>query len=361
MNDLTSLRAALNDSDPARDTTPTAQGRRWARTNAIARLKENTPVTNPLWRRIPVLVTGVAAAALAVGVGAMLLPTDHPAGVPVAYASPPETVEVVGGEPVDGTEPLLELAEVTAERGDPQGRGDVGFVASTGTTMYRMNANAGDADPEETHGYGFIPFEWNRWQNLNGDMREDSHPQPPTETGGEAGDHEWFLDQVGESYEDTLHPTLVLPETLPTDPDALAETLMDLGQDPEEVARTDSSLFHAVASLYEYRPLSGEEESAVQRIIADRAETSHLGTATDPLGREGELFSFVVEEPGVQVLEYRYLFSAEDGALLYQDSTLMDEEDPETPIEDYGLEYPVLSQQASYVWTGWVEEVGARP
>ena len=47
--------------------------------------------------------------------------------------------------------------------------------------------------------------------------------------------------------------------------------------------------------------------------------------------------------------------------MLYQDSILMGEEDPETPIEDYGLEYPVLSQQVSYVWTGWVEEIGARP
>ena len=294
MNDLTSLRATLNDSDPAKGTAPTDRDRRWARANAIARLREDTPATGPLWRRIPVLVAGAAAAALTAGVGAMLLPTDHPAGIPVAYAAPPETVEVVGGEPVDGTESLLELSEVTAERGDPQGRGDVGFVSSTGTTMYRMNADAGDADPEETHGYGFIPFEWNRWQSLDGELREDQNPQPPTETGGEAGDHEWFLDQVGETHEETLHPSLVLPETLPTDPDALAETLMGLGQDPEEVERTDASLFHALASLYGYRPLSGAEEAAVQRIIADRAETSHLGAATVPLGREGEILSFVV-------------------------------------------------------------------
>lgn len=361
MDDLTALRTALEGADPAKNTAPAPEDRQRARTSAIAQLKENTPMARPLWRRIPVLAAGAATAALAVGGAALMLPADHPAGVPVAYASPPEPVEVVGGEPVDGTAPLLELSETTAERGDPQGEGEVGFVSSTGTTLYRMNANAGDEDPEETHGYGFVPFEWDRWQGPDGEVRGESHPQPPTETGGEESDHEWFLDQVSEVHEETLHPSLVLPEELPTDPDELVEALADLGQDPEEVKSTDASLFHSVALLYEDRPLSGGEESAVQQVIADRADVLHLGTAADPLNREGELFSFRVEEPGVQVLEYRYLYDSQDGSLLYNDTTLVEEHDPETPIEDYGLTYPVLSSQVSYVWSGWVEEIGQRP
>lgn len=361
MDDLTTLRTALEGTDPAKDTAPTPDARQRARTNAIAQLKENTPMARPLWRRIPVLAVGAATAALTVGAAALLLPSDHPAGVPVAYASPPETIEVTGGEPVDGTEQLLDLALVTAERGEPEGRGEVGFVSSTGTTLYRMNANAGDEDPEETHGYGFIPFDWDRWQGPDGETRRESHPQPPTETGGEAGDHEWFLDQVSEAHEQTLHPSLVLPEELPTDPDAMEEVLTDIGQDPEEAKATDASLFRSVAHLYEDRPLSGEEEAAVQRVIADRADVRYLGTATDPLNREGELFSFLVDEPGVQVLEYRYLYDARDGSLLYNDTTLVEEHDPSAPIEDYGLTYPVLSSQVSYVWSGWVEEIGQRP
>ena len=361
MNDLTALRTALEGTDPAEGTAPAPEDRLRARTEAIARLKENTSMARPLWRRIPVLVAGAATAALAVGAAALLLPADHPAGVPVAYAAPPDPLEVTGGPPVDGTDPLLELAETTAERGEPEGRGEVGFVASTGTTLYLMNANAGDEDPEETHGYGFVPFEWNRWQDADGGMRSESHPQPPTETGGEEGDHEWFLDQATEVHEETLDPSLVLPEELPTDPEELATTLTGLGTDPEGSNETDADLFHFVDYLYENRPLSGAEEAAVQRIIADRADVLHLGTATDPLDREGELFSFRVEEPGVQTLEYRYLYDARDGSLLYSDTTLLEEHDPSTPIEDYGLAYPVLSSQVSYVWSGWVEEIGQRP
>lgn len=361
MDDLSALRTALAGTDPAKGTAPAPEDRRRARTNAIARLKENTPMARPLWRRIPVLAAGAATAALAVGAAALLLPADHPAGVPVAYAAPPEPIEVTGGPPVEGTEPLLELAGTTAERGEPEGRGEVGFVASTGTTLYRMNANAGDEDPEETHGYGFVPFEWNRWQGPDGEIRSESHPQPPTETGGEEGDHEWFLDQASEVHEETLHPSLVLPEELPTDPEGMEEVLTDIGQDPAEVQETDASLFHSVAYLYENRPLAGAEEAALQRIIADRADVQYLGTATDPLDRQGELFSFRVEEPGVQTLEYRYLYDARDGSLLYSDTTLLEEDDPSTPIEDYGLTYPVLSSQVNYVWSGWVEEVGQRP
>ncbi|MBB5490334.1 CU044_5270 family protein [Nocardiopsis metallicus] len=361
MDDLTALRNALEGTDPATDAAPTAEARHRSRADAIARLKENTPMTRPPWRRIPVLVAGAATAALAVGAAALMLPTNHPAGVPVAYAAPPEPIEVVGGDPVDGTGPLLELAEVAAGRGGPKGRGEVGFVSSTGTTLYRMNANAGDEDPEETHGYGFVPFDWDHWQDLEGEVRSESRPQPPTETGGEEGDHEWFLEQISEIHEETLHPSLVLPEELPTDPDELVEVLTDLGQDPVEAQDPDAALFDSVTRLYGNRPLSGEEEAAVQRLIADRAEVSHLGTATDPLNREGELFSFVVDEPGVQVLQYRYLYDARDGSLLYSDTTLVDEHSPSTPIEDYGLTYPVLSSQVSYVWAGWVEEIGQRP
>ena len=100
---------------------------------------------------------------------------------------------------------------------------------------------------------------------------------------------------------------------------------------------------------------------AVQRLIAERADVRYLGTATDPLNREGELFSFVVDDSDVEVLEYRYLYDARDGSLLYTDTTLLDEHGPDTPIEDYGLTYPVLSSQVSYVWSGWVEEIGQRP
>ncbi|MBR8745401.1 CU044_5270 family protein [Nocardiopsis sp. MG754419] len=359
MDDMTGLRATLNDSDPAKDITPTAEARHRARTDALALLKENTPVARPLWRRIPVLVAGAATAALAVGAGTLLLPENHPNGVPAAYAAPPETVDVVGGEPVEGTEALLELAEVAAGRGPASGEGDVAFISSTGTTMYRMNADAGDDGPEETHGYGFIPFDWERWEDMDGGTLRNDHPKPPTETGGEAGDHEWFMDRVGESHESTLHPSLVLPRELPTDPDTLARTLLDLGTTPEE-DRTDESLFLHLTQLYESRPLSGEEEAAVQRIIADRAEVSHLGTATDPLDREGELFSFTVTDEFGTTSEYRLLYD-EEGSLLYYDSTLRDEEDPTTPIEDYGLEYPVLKNQVAFVWTGWVEGVGDRP
>ncbi|WP_017597223.1 CU044_5270 family protein [Nocardiopsis lucentensis] len=358
MDDLNALRTALNGADPAKDTAPTPQARQWARTNAILRLKENTPMVRPLWRRIPVLAAGAVTAALAVGATAMLLPGGDPLGVPAAYAAPPEPIEVVGGEPTDGTGRLLALADTAEGRGDAEGEGEVGFVSSTGTTLYRLTANAGEDDPEETHGYGFIPFEWNEWQDLEGNMRRDEHPQPPLETGGREADHEWFLEQQTDIHEEELDPTLVWPDELPTDTAGMTDLLSDFGADP--VDDSLANLVNSVENLYDSRPLSGAEEAAVQRMIAESGGVEYLGTATDPLDREGDLFRVRVEDE-VSVAEHRYLYDPQDGSLLYRDTTLLEEDSSQTQAEEFGLAYPLLSEQVSYLWSGWVQEVGQRP
>jgi hypothetical protein len=357
MDDLTALRTALDGTDPAAGAVPAPGARRRARAHAIARLRE-TPMTRPLWKRVPVLVAGAAAAALAVGAGTLLLPADEPGGIPVAYAAPPEPIEVVGGDPVDGTDRLLALAEVTGERGAAPGEGGVSFVSTSGTQLIRLTANAGDDDPEETHGYRYVPYEWAEWTAPGGEYRQDSHPQPPLESGGEEKDHEAFLEEGSTSVEDTRHPTLVWPEELPTEAAGMEEVLADLGEGP--VDATPAGLVNAIRALYETRPLTGPEEAAVQGVLAGIGGVEYLGSATDQLGREGELFSLEVEDVG-SVSEYRYLYDAEDGALLYRDTTLL-EEDPEYGrAEDYGLTYPLPTEQVSYVWSGWVDEIGARP
>lgn len=336
MDDLTGPRTALNDNDTALE---------------VEQSRQRVPEVRPLWRRSPVAVTvtGAAAAALAVGFGVWMLPETHPNGVPVAYASPPPPIDVVGGEPVDGTQALLNLAEASAERGPASGEGEIGYVSSTGTILYRVAPNADGSDPSET-GYGFVPFDWERWQSQDGEVRQISYPKPPI--GGKGRDHIQFREQVSDSVEETPPEQVGLHRELPTDPEALEQALQD-GEPPE-------SLFRSITLLYEQRPLSGEEEAAVQRIVADRAGVSHLGIATDPLEREGDLFSITVTEKHGKTSEYRFLYN-EGGSLLYYDSTLVDEKNPDTPIEEFGLKYPVLSSQVSFVRTGWVEELGDRP
>jgi hypothetical protein len=334
MDDLTGSRTALNDSDTALD---------------VDQSRRRVPGARPLWRRSAVVVTGAAAAALAVGFGVWMLPANHPNGVPVAYASPPPPIDVVGGEPVDGTQALLDLAEVAAERGPASGEGEIGFVSSTGIILYRVTPNA-DVNAPSERGYGFVPFDWERWQSLDGEFRQISYPKPPI--GGKAVDHIQFREQVSDSVEETPPEQVVLHRELPTDPEALEQALLD--------GKPQESLFRSITLLYEQRPLSGEEEAAVQRIIADRAGVRHLGIAIDPLEREGDLFSITVTEEHGKTSEYRFLYN-EGGSLLYYDSSLVDEENPDTPIEEFGLEYPVLSSQVSFGWSGWVEELGDRP
>lgn len=358
MDDLTALRTALRGADPAAGTAPAPEARHRARANAIARIEESPAVSRPLWRRIPVLAAGAAAAALAVGAGALLLPADEPGGIPAAYAAPPEPIEVVGGDPVDGTDALLALAEVAGERGPAPGSGDVAFVSTTGTQLIRLTANAGDDDPDETHGHRYVPYEWNEWTGPDGEHRSDTHPQPPLSKGGEEADHEWFLEQGSESFEEALHPSLVWPAELPTDPDALAGVLAGLGEGPAD--GSPAGIVNAVEFLYGTRPLAGPEEAAVQRVLAGLDGLEYLGTAADPLGREGELFAVEVAD-GTSVSEFRFLYDAGDGSLLYRDTTLLAEDPGSGSAEDHGLAYPLTTEQVGYVWSGWVGEVGARP
>ncbi|WP_017593859.1 CU044_5270 family protein [Nocardiopsis potens] len=361
MDDLTALRTALDGTDPAAGTAPEPDARHRARAQAVARLQEDSAApagAGLLRRRIPVLAAGAAAAAVAVGAVVLLQPSGHPAGIPAAYAAPPDPIEVQGGEPVDGTDRLLALAETAEDRGGAPGEGGVAYVSSTGTELERLTANAGDEDPEETRGYGFIPYEWDTWAGPGGETRRDAHPRPPLETGGEEADHEWFLDRRSESTEETAPPSMRWPEELPTDTGGMVEALGGLGDDPFD--DSPANLVGSAEVLYGSRPLSGPEEAAVQRVLAEHADVRYLGTATDPLHREGELFSLRVEDD-MSVSERRYLYDPEDGSLLYRDATLL-EEDPELGrAEDFGLEYPLLSEQVSYVWSGWVKGVGERP
>ncbi|CAL9501302.1 hypothetical protein SUDANB121_03459 [Nocardiopsis dassonvillei] len=358
MDDLTALRTALDGTDPAAGTAPDPAARHRARTHAIARLKESPAVSRPLWRRTPVLVAGAAAAALAVGAAALLPSADEPGGIPSAYAAPPEPIEVVGGDPVDGTDGLLALAEAAEGRGPAEGSGDVAFVSTSGTELVRLTANAGDDDPDETHGYRYIPYEWNEWTGPGGEHRSDGHPQPPLDKGGEEADHEAFLERGSESHEETLHPSLVWPAELPTDTEGMAAVLADLGEDPAD--DSPAAIVNAVEFLYGTRPLAGPEEAAVQRVLAGFDALEYLGTATDPLGREGELFSLEVED-GASVSEFRFLYDAGDGSLLYRDTTLLAEDPGAGSAKDHGLSYPLPAEQVSYVWSGWVGEIGARP
>ena len=358
MDDLTALRAAFDGTDPAADARPTPEARQRARVEAIARLKEHETMTRPLWKRVPVLVAGAATAALAVGAGVIVLPGDDHVGIPLAYAAQPEPIEVTGGDPVDGTERLTELADVAAERGAAPGEGDVAFVSTSDVQLHRLTANAGDEDPPESYGYRFVPYDRTGWEAPNGDVRRDSDPKPPLEAGGAEADHEWFLEQGSESYEDTLHESLVWPADLPTDTEGMLEVLADYGEGPEDESLP--ALTNAVGRLYESRPLSGSEEAAVQRVLTEVADVSYLGSATDSLGREGELFSFEVEDEGL-VTEVRYMYDAEDGALLYRDATLLEEAPEYGDAADFGLEYPLLTEQVGFVWSGWVGAIGERP
>lgn len=358
MDDLTALRNAFEGTDPAKDVRPTPEARQRARVEAIAKLEEHETMARPLWKRIPVLAAGAATAALAVGAGVVVLPGDDPAGIPLAYAAQPEPIEVTGGDPADGTEPLTELADVTETRGAAPGEGDVAFVSTTGVQLHLLTANAGDEDPDETYGYRFVPYDWTDWEDLEGNTRQDTEPKPPLETGGEEADHEWFLDQGSESHEDTLHESLVWPAELPTDTDGMLEVLADFGEGP--VDESLPAVANAVDRLYESRPLSGAEEAAVQRVFAEVADVTYLGTATDTLNREGELFSFTVEDDG-RVTEVRYMYDALDGALLYRDTTLLEEGPGYGDAADFGLEYPLLTEQIGFVWSGWVGEIGQRP
>ncbi|RKS10696.1 hypothetical protein DFP74_6471 [Nocardiopsis sp. Huas11] len=357
MDDLTALRTALEGTDPAAGAAPAPGARRRARAHALARLRES-PVTRPLHKRVPVLVAGAAAAALAVGAASLLLPADEPGGIPAAYAAPPEPIEVVGGDPVDGTDRLLALAEVTRGRGAAPGEGGVAFVSTSGTQLIRLTANAGDDGPDETHGYRYVPYDWAEWTAPGGEYRHDAHPRPPLESGGREGDHAWFLDQGSTSTEETLHPSLVWPEELPTEAAGMEEVLADLGEGAAD--GSPSGLVDAMRALYGARPLTGPEEAAVQDVLAGIGGVEYVGSATDPLGREGELFSLEVADEA-SVSEYRYLYDAEDGSLLYRDTTLLEEGPEYGNAEDYGLAYPLPSERVSYVWSGWVDAIGERP
>jgi hypothetical protein len=78
-----------------------------------------------------------------------------------------------------------------------------------------------------------------------------------------------------------------------------------------------------------------------------------------PLAREGEPFQVRVAESG-QVTRHRYLFVPDTGDLLYRDATVL-EEGGGGSLAQHGLELPVTTSHRSFVWSGWVEEVGARP
>ncbi|NKY99745.1 CU044_5270 family protein [Nocardiopsis alborubida] len=358
MDDVTALRALLNDTDPRAGETVGHADRQRARTKAIA-LMNDTPARRPLWLRPPALA-GAAALTAAATAAVLVLGTGSgdPVGVPAAYAAPPTPLEVVGSTPEPGEQRLLELAEAARNGGDAPGEGDVAYVSSSGVELLSVTSYAGEEPgDEDLHSAGFIPYQWQHWQGPEGDTRAVSAPGAAEDTTGDAEEHREFLDRQAEDVEERLDPVLLFPEELPTGAGAMADALAAWsGEDPA----TDAALVDALNNLYDHRPLDGAEEAALMGVLAGIPGVEYAGSTRDPLAREGELFQVRVAEPD-QTTRYRYLFAPDTGDLLYRDATVLEEESGESSLAQHGLELPVTTSYRSFVWSGWVEEVGARP
>ncbi|MFJ9552991.1 CU044_5270 family protein [Nocardiopsis sp. NPDC101807] len=363
MDDVTALRALLNDSDPRAGATTSFPDRQRARTKALAML-DAAPARRPLWRRIPVLagaatlVAATTAAALVIGTAG-----DGPGGIPAAYAAPPDPIEVTGGAPEPGAERLLALAESAGAGEDAPGDGDVAHVSSTGQELLTVTSFAGEEpSDDDLRSAGFIPYDWQYWQGPGGDTREIRVAGEAEDTRGDVEDHQEFLDDRSDDFESTLHESLVLPRDLPTDADALARALLGWGQDdvPADSPEADGALVNALNHLYENRPLDADERAASLRVLSGLSGVEYAGRTQDPLARDGELFQVRIEE-GSQTNEYRYVFDPESGVLLHRDVTLIEEEPGESALARHGLELPVTVSYRTFLWSGWVPGIGDRP
>ncbi|WP_433697984.1 CU044_5270 family protein [Nocardiopsis sp. CA-288880] len=363
MDDVTALRALMNDSDPRAGATASFPDRQRARTKAIAML-DAAPARRPLWRRIPVLagaatlVAATTAAVLVIGTAG-----GGPAGIPAAYAAPPDPIEVIGGAPEPGAERLLALAETAGAGEDAPGDGDVAHVSSTGQELLVVTSFAGEeAGDDDLRSAGFIPYDWQYWQGPGGDIREIGVAGEAEDTRGDVEEHRRFLDDRSDDFESTLHESLVLPRDLPTDTDALTRTLLGWGQDdvPADSPEADEALVNALNHLYDRRPLDADERAAALRVLSGFSGVEYAGRTQDPLARGGELFQVRVEE-GTETNEYRYVFDSGSGALLYRDVTLLEEEPGESSLARHDLELPVTTSYRTFLWSGWVPGIGDRP
>ncbi|MDE3720047.1 CU044_5270 family protein [Nocardiopsis sp. N85] len=364
MDDVTALRALLNDSDPRAGESVGFSDRQRARTKAIAML-DASPARRPLWRRVPVLAgaTTVAAAtavALFVGIGGT---GGGTAGIPAAYAAPPEPLTVTGGTPEPGAERLLALADLAETSGDAPGEGDTAHVSSTGKELLVITGFAEEEPSEDDlRSAGFIPYEWRYWQGPDGDMREVGTAGEAEETGGDVEEHRDFLADRNREHEETLHESLVLPRDLPTGTDELTLTLLTWGLDdvPADAPFADDVLVNALNHLYDHRPLDGDERAATLRVLAGFPGVAYAGPTRDPVDREGELFQVRVSN-GVQTHEYRYVLRPETGEVLYRDVTLVEEERSDHSLDEHGLELPVTILYRTVLWSGWVTGIGETP
>ncbi|MFF8765443.1 CU044_5270 family protein [Nocardiopsis dassonvillei] len=358
MDDVTALRTILNDTDPRAGEAVGAADRQRARARALA-LMDRAPARRPLLRRPPVLA-GAAALTAAATASVVLLGTGSggAVGVPAAYAAPPTPLEVVGSDPEPGAERLTALAGTARTGGDAPGEGDVAYVASSGVELLTVTSYAGEEPGDgDLRSAGFIPYEWQHWQGPGGDTREITVPGGAEDTTGDAEEHREFLNRQAEDVEERLEPGLLFPGELPTEPGAMTDVLADWSG---EESPDDAALVNALNRLYESRPLDGAEEAALLGVLAGLPGVEYAGSTHDPLAREGELFQVRVEEAG-QVERHRYLFAPDTGDLLYRDTTVLEERGGEGSLARHGLEPPVTTAYRSFVWSGWVEEVGARP
>lgn len=362
MDDVTALRALLNDSDPRAGRSGDFADRQRARTKALA-LLDAAPAARPLWRRIPVLAG--AAGLVAVGTAAALLvsPGGGPAGIPAAYAAPPDPIEVASGSPEPGADRLHALADTAEGAGGAPGEGDVAHVSATGKEAVTISTFA-EEEPSDAdlHSAGFIPYDWQSWQDPDGRTREISTAGEAEDTTGDVEDHRDFLEDRSDDSESTLHESLVLPRDLPTGTDQLAAALLDWGQDevPAEGPERDAALVNALNHLYDNRPLDGDEQAAALRVLAGLEGVEYAGSTRDPIARDGEIFQVLVDED-LQTVEYRYVLAPDTGAVLYRDATVVEEEDYEGAFGAHGLELPVTVSYRTFVWSGWVPAIGDRP
>lgn len=364
MDDVNALRSLLNDTDPRAGRTTDFSDRQRARTKAIAML-DTAPAQRPLWRRIPVLagaagfVAATTAAVLVIGTAG-----GGPAGIPAAYAAPPEPIDVTSGTPEPGADRLLALAETAGTGGDAPGDGDVAHVSSTGQELFTVTSFAGEEpSDDDLHSAGFIPYDWQYWQGPGGDIRELRTAGEAEDTRGDVEDHREFLDNRSDDYESTIHESLVLPRDLPTDADSMTQALLGWGEGevpPADSPEADAAVINALNHLYDNRPLDGDELAATLRVLAGFSGVEYAGPTQDPIARDGEIFQVRVEE-ATQTNEYRYVLDTDTGAVLYRDVTLLEEEPGESSLEQHGLELPVTVSYRTYVWSGWVPEIGDRP
>ncbi|MFD3685825.1 CU044_5270 family protein [Nocardiopsis sp. NPDC058631] len=363
MDDVTALRSILKDTDPRDGRTTGFSGRQRARTKAIAML-DTAPAPRPVWRRLPVLagaaglVAATTAAVLVIGTAG-----GGPAGIPAAYAAPPEPIDVAAGTPEPGADRLLALAEAAENGDDAPGDGDVAHVSSTGQELFVVTSFAGEEPSEDDmRSAGFIPYDWQYWQGPGGGVREIRAAGEAEDTQGDVEEHREFLDNRSEDHEDTLHESLVFPRELPTGTDSMRQTLLDWGQDdvPADSPEADDALVNALNHVYDHRPLDGDELAATLRVLAGFPGVQYAGPTQDPIAREGELFQVRVDQ-GTQTDEYRYVLDPDTGAVLYRDVTLLDEEPADSSLDQHGFELPVTLSYRTYLWSGWVAEIGDRP